>query len=1355
MSVRVYTLMMLVMLTQGIAYANQDQFLSSLAASRSAFGAGQFSLALEHAEKAKGLAEGDSINELFILEQQVDFCLQVLKVDCAGKYIVEHTKVYSKAIAVAADKEIYKWRIISNLEKTVQVFLLTRDYLGAEKLVKTIEDLLQTTNAIAGQSNYIDANLTLARWYEKAGRIEEAERALNRAWVTFVCFENVGDFYFIKYGPQFISILNKMGRSEQASSLGYLITPVFIRSGAANKYHSMRFGSALGDVRGGEGNSIAAINTHTFGLEFSDVEFDSKSKKYFEIQAKGEILLNCVIFSIDACKKTSEYAVELERLLSQNEVDSRTKFSIAMILSFYRLSVNEILSDEIVKALDYDIESKEWDQQGTIAYLTVVKLKDFIKSVKSLNKERMYQFIQEASLIELKRIHDDEIKKPFGIQTLNSSQKILLTIYSFFAANNSDLTREQQEMLFEVNEYQNKAARSVESQYLRNLSKVVGRLDQSNLQSIHRINQDISLLEKRILGKNISSANLDSGGKQFKININAFVRLNGLYLERSKFDDFAKKLIVRENGTSLARLQSKLRVGERYINYQVLNGVENNLIITCLSKDQFWHAQSTLSAIKVNDVKLLQAALSNPSPPSKEVDESFPIQAALRISKATLSPIKSCLVGANHLYFMQDESIAGLPHAVLIDPNDKSFSNIDGNEKISNVPWLGLRYSVGVINGAYHLISSRDINYTKLVSSGFLGIGDPVLSGKTEDGVARGKSILRGISQSSISLRELEELPDTKAELINSARSYGVNSKLLMRENATEVAIRRLPMRPYDVISFATHGLVREELPGLVEPALVLTPANSSLEVNDGIFTATDISRMDLNANLVILSACNSARFNVNMFAPEAASLSTAFFLAGSKATMASLWSVNSDATSLLMQEFSKNYSKGGVSSSEALRLAMHQLQTKKFKGKDYSNPRYWAAFVIHGDSSPRNVSVRSEESKQLSIEVDQSFNDKNGHIQEAVKFGETTVITGAKPNPKSESYKGYVLTRGKHEFEFDDPDYFYKAFKLNGQVLILSYPVNYDTDKPFTIFRMDLLGKLIEYFKFPRQSGEIPSKPIALVGGKFILPTTVLSKQPNKMLIHTVDVSTKSLVATKRITLSFSEEFSEANVNVIKDGLINISMVGLDRAKVLPNQLSPFGLVQPCSAMYGTELIYLNSKLEERQPRRSYRNLKIYDSVEYDDKEIWSFSETNSCTGVEVKQGLVTVNGDGSLTPKYINLGGYSGVPSKLIETKWGVVAVGRVTRRFDSSSVEDVKFDMNVSVDPIASSNNQIQTGIFVTQFNRDLVQYSNDVMFGGLNIFVDSLIKSSNDDLQIFGASGDRRFVAKVHLVGESGR
>jgi CHAT domain-containing protein len=193
---------------------------------------------------------------------------------------------------------------------------------------------------------------------------------------------------------------------------------------------------------------------------------------------------------------------------------------------------------------------------------------------------------------------------------------------------------------------------------------------------------------------------------------------------------------------------------------------------------------------------------------------------------------------------------------------------------------------------------------------------------------------------------ELEALPDSRCELEALSRLFGAGSgDLRLAAAATEAELKELSgtgrLRDYRVLALSTHGLLAGELESS-EPALVLTPPETATAEDDGLLTAPEIAAIKLNAELVILSACNTAAGDAAN--PEQlAGLARAFFYAGAKSLLVSHWSVVSDSTAELMQLMVQERQRNPtIRPAEALRQAMLAFLDPA-RPNNLAEPDYWA----------------------------------------------------------------------------------------------------------------------------------------------------------------------------------------------------------------------------------------------------------------------------------------------------------------------------------------------------------------------------------------------------------------------------
>ena len=190
----------------------------------------------------------------------------------------------------------------------------------------------------------------------------------------------------------------------------------------------------------------------------------------------------------------------------------------------------------------------------------------------------------------------------------------------------------------------------------------------------------------------------------------------------------------------------------------------------------------------------------------------------------------------------------------------------------------------------------------------------------------------------------LEPLPGTRTEVLRIARLFqarGGIATVLLGDEAREALVKEARLDHYQYLHFATHGLLSNDIPYVREPALVLSL--SSLEDQDGFLKLSEILQLDIDADTVVLSACNTG-VGKYIYGEGFAALARAFMYAGAQSVVASLWSVADESTALLMESFYR-YLFEGKSKAQALRLAKSDL-----KRTGYDHPFFWAPFILWGE---------------------------------------------------------------------------------------------------------------------------------------------------------------------------------------------------------------------------------------------------------------------------------------------------------------------------------------------------------------------------------------------------------------------
>lgn len=329
----------------------------------------------------------------------------------------------------------------------------------------------------------------------------------------------------------------------------------------------------------------------------------------------------------------------------------------------------------------------------------------------------------------------------------------------------------------------------------------------------------------------------------------------------------------------------------------------------------------------------------------------FNLDSAHDFHDLLLGGLKADLAGLDHLVIVSAGPLSNLPFGILVAnaPNGTSYERAD---------WLVRSKTLAYTPSLQALSSLRSARPRAVPRQALLAFGNPALIGHIgKKGEASPMALLtnncrQGGPMPAGLLQALAPLPDTVKELGVVARALGAaQDSVFLGANATEANLRKQTLDDYRVLYFATHGLLPGELHCQAEPGLVLTPpAISSTTALDGLLESSEIASLRLNADLVVLSACNTAASDNRFSGGDALSgLAEAFFHAGARNMLVTHWQVPSAATSDLMSGlFTTLRANPGDSVGDALRLAQLGLIAKD----QTAHPFFWAAFVVIGDGA-------------------------------------------------------------------------------------------------------------------------------------------------------------------------------------------------------------------------------------------------------------------------------------------------------------------------------------------------------------------------------------------------------------------
>lgn len=312
----------------------------------------------------------------------------------------------------------------------------------------------------------------------------------------------------------------------------------------------------------------------------------------------------------------------------------------------------------------------------------------------------------------------------------------------------------------------------------------------------------------------------------------------------------------------------------------------------------------------------------------------FSIPPAYQLYEALLQPLLPLLNNYSQLIISPDDLLYYLPFEMLV----------------SDTTGIRNRYD---FSQPQFLVQDFDISYVPAVS--LLNIGRSGRRDATETILAFGNPTLPRQPHQADSMnpavekdkrsQTLSPLPYSGEEVKEIASVFsGFKTRVFTGTRATET-VYRTSAPGFQVLHFATHFLVNDEAP--LYSSIVLAPDKGSKQ--DGFLHTYEVFDLPLNADLVVLSACNTALGKLNK-GEGLIGITRGFQYAGVPSAVISLWEVDDQSTNQIMKYFYR-YLKKGFNKSRALRLA----KSDYLKNADsvHRDPYYWAPYILTGNASP------------------------------------------------------------------------------------------------------------------------------------------------------------------------------------------------------------------------------------------------------------------------------------------------------------------------------------------------------------------------------------------------------------------
>lgn len=324
---------------------------------------------------------------------------------------------------------------------------------------------------------------------------------------------------------------------------------------------------------------------------------------------------------------------------------------------------------------------------------------------------------------------------------------------------------------------------------------------------------------------------------------------------------------------------------------------------------------------------------------------SFDRTTAHILYRELVAPVRQVLGERRRIYIAAGGSLAAIPFNILVSETPSDTDNDPAALRATR--WFGDEFALVHIPSIQSLAAFRRAPAPGGARD-FVGIGDPVLAGASVQRDSRlGRSGLANVRV----LRDLPRLEGTATELERMRVALGARPEAVhLGTRATETAIRGMDLSEARILTFATHGLMAGEAADVVEPGLVLTPPPTASENDDGYLAASEVVMLRLDADWVILSACNTATGEAG--SPGLGNLARAFLYAGARNLLASHWPVSDEIAPVLTVRMLE-LERSGVGRAEAFHQAMREVRmdaSRDTASFTWAHPAFWAPFVLIGD---------------------------------------------------------------------------------------------------------------------------------------------------------------------------------------------------------------------------------------------------------------------------------------------------------------------------------------------------------------------------------------------------------------------
>ncbi len=455
-----------------------------------------------------------------------------------------------------------------------------------------------------------------------------------------------------------------------------------------------------------------------------------------------------------------------------------------------------------------------------------------------------------------------------------------------------------------------------------------------------------------------------------------------------EFPDYAD--LINPRPATVDEIQALLRDDEALVTFYL--GKDKVFIWAIPKAGPVAFATSPLGLSEVDSIVAKLRHALDPQATTLGDIPTYDLQLGHKLFQTLLEPVAGVWKDARALIIVPHGPLGTLPLSVL--PTKAEDLPAEGDLLFAHyqaVPWLARTHAVTLLPSTTALKTLRRVAGRAQERRPFVGFGDPVFDAARDRGAetevaalsSRGTLNLRSLPIRLRSLPVMEDfvsadlsllppLPDTADEVRDIAIALRADPSrdVFLGKEANEGRVKTMVLDGYRVLAFATHGLVPGDLNGLNQPALALSAPETPNARDDGLLTMGEILGLKLDADWVVLSACNTAAGD-GAGAEAVSGLGRAFFYAGARSLLVSNWPVETtSARALTTDIFRRQAEAPDLNRAEALRQAMMALiDGPGFVDQggrtvfSYAHPIFWAPFSLVGDGggSQRTAQARAE----------------------------------------------------------------------------------------------------------------------------------------------------------------------------------------------------------------------------------------------------------------------------------------------------------------------------------------------------------------------------------------------------------